>query len=596
MTAVATPDAARLVFAAVAGLILLLILIIKFKVHAMISILIGAVGIGLMAGMPLSDIIGSVNEGIGNTLKGIALLVGLGSMFGAILEESGGAQTLAVTMVRKFGDEKAAWALGITGLVVAMPVFFDAGLIILIPLAFSLAKRTKRSVLYYVIPLLAGLAVGHAFIPPTPGPVLVATMLGVDLGWVILVGIFCGIFAMIAAGPIWGSICGKKYMVEVPEHVAQQADIDESKLPKFGTIVGIIMIPLLLIIANSVAKVVPALAGIQPVLAFLGEPFMALLLATIAAMYLLGTRHGYTNVQLEKIMTKSLEPTGMILLVTACGGVLRYMLQNSGLGDVIGNAVANASLPLVLVAFIVAALVRISVGSATVAMTMAAGIISAMPGLSALSPLYLACVTAAIAGGSTVIAMLCGIPAAYALARMKFKGQTAFLGFIIVSQMFAPVVLLIGIYKVMQILNLTNSILGLIFINAAFNQAFTIWLLRGTFMSISAEMEQAATIDGCNRVQAMLRILLPVAAPGIVTTLIFIFINAWNEYTVALCLISTDTFKPLTVGINIFNGYNMIEWQYLFAASIFAIIPVVILFMSIEKNLTSGLTAGGVKG
>ena len=201
-----------------------------------------------------------------------------------------------------------------------------------------------------------------------------------------------------------------------------------------------------------------------------------------------------------------------------------------------------------------------------------------------------------IASGSTAIAMVCGIPAAYALARMKFKGQTAFLGFIIVSQMFAPVVLLIGIYKVMQIMGLTNSLLGLIFINAAFNQAFTIWLLRGTFMSISAEMEQAATIDGCNRVQAMFKILLPVAAPGIVTTLIFIFINAWNEFTVALCLISTDTIKPLTVGINIFNGYNIIEWQYLFAASIFAIIPVVILFMSIEKNLTSGLTAGGVKG
>ena len=201
-----------------------------------------------------------------------------------------------------------------------------------------------------------------------------------------------------------------------------------------------------------------------------------------------------------------------------------------------------------------------------------------------------------IAGGSTAIAMICGIPAAYALARMKFKGQTAFLGFIIVSQMFAPVVLLIGIYKVMQLMSLTNTLLGLIFINAAFNQAFTIWLLRGTFMSISAEMEQAATIDGCNRLQAMFKVLLPVAAPGIVTTLIFIFINAWNEYTVALCLISTDTIKPLTVGINIFNGYNMIEWQYLFAASLFAIIPVVILFMSIEKNLTSGLTAGGVKG
>ncbi len=201
-----------------------------------------------------------------------------------------------------------------------------------------------------------------------------------------------------------------------------------------------------------------------------------------------------------------------------------------------------------------------------------------------------------IASGSTIIAMLCGIPAAYALARMKFKGQTAFLGFVIVSQMFAPVVLLIGIYKVMLSLGLTDSILGLVFINAAFNQAFTIWLLRGTFMGISAEMEQAATIDGCNRIQSMLRVLLPVAAPGIVTTLIFIFINAWNEYTVALCLISTDEFKPLTVGINIFNGYNIIEWQYLFAASIFAIIPVVILFMGIEKNLVSGLASGGVKG
>ena len=201
-----------------------------------------------------------------------------------------------------------------------------------------------------------------------------------------------------------------------------------------------------------------------------------------------------------------------------------------------------------------------------------------------------------VAGGSTIIAMICGIPAAYALSRMKFKGQTAFLGFIIVSQMFAPVVLLIGIYKVISNIGLTDNLLGLVFINAAFNQAFTIWLLRGTFMSIPADMEQAATIDGCNRIQAMMRVLLPVAAPGIVTTLIFIFINAWNEYTVALCLISTDTLKPLTVGINIFNGYNIIEWQYLFAGSIFAIVPVVILFMSIEKHLTSGLTAGGVKG
>lgn len=402
MTTEMTLDPTRLVVAALIGLVLLLVLIIKFKIQAMVSILIGALVIGLVAGMPFDQIVTAVNDGIGNTLKGIALLVGLGSMFGAILEVSGGAQTLAVSMVKWFGDKKAAWALGITGLVIAMPVFFDAGLIILIPLAFSLAKRTKRSSLFYAIPLLAGLAVGHAFIPPTPGPVLVANMLGVDLGWVIMVGVLCGIFAMIVAGPVWGSVCGKKFYVPVPEHVASQDDFDESKLPKFWTIVGIILIPLVLIILDSIAGVIPAMEGLRPILGFLGEPFVALLIATVVAMMILGIKHGYNTEELEKIMTKSLEPTGLILLVTACGGVLRYMLQYSGLGEVIGNAVASANLPIVVVAFIVAALVRICVGSATVAMTMAAGIIAAMPGIADLSPLYLACATAAVAGGATV--------------------------------------------------------------------------------------------------------------------------------------------------------------------------------------------------
>lgn len=201
-----------------------------------------------------------------------------------------------------------------------------------------------------------------------------------------------------------------------------------------------------------------------------------------------------------------------------------------------------------------------------------------------------------VAGGSTLIAIFCGIPAAYALARMKFKGQKFFLGLVIISQMFSPVVLLIGIYRVMSTMHMTDSLIGLIFINAAFNQAFAIWLLRGTFVSISPDMELAARIDGCNKVQAMIKVLLPMTAPGIVTTLIFIFINAWNEYTIALTLISTDLNKPLTVGITIFNGYNMIEWQYLFVASLFATIPVVILFMCIEKHLVSGLASGGVKG
>lgn len=201
-----------------------------------------------------------------------------------------------------------------------------------------------------------------------------------------------------------------------------------------------------------------------------------------------------------------------------------------------------------------------------------------------------------IAGGATLVAMLCGIPAAYAMARMNFKGKKAFLGFVIMSQMFSPVVLLIGIAQLMSTLKLNDTILGLMLINAAFNQAFAIWLLRGTFVSISPEMEQAAKIDGCNTVQSLLRVLLPMAAPGIVTTLIFVFINAWNEYTISTVLISTASNRPITVGITQFSSFNMIEWQYLFAASLLATIPVVILFMCIEKHLVSGLTSGGVKG
>lgn len=201
-----------------------------------------------------------------------------------------------------------------------------------------------------------------------------------------------------------------------------------------------------------------------------------------------------------------------------------------------------------------------------------------------------------VAGGATCLAILCGIPAAYALSRMRFRGKGFFMGAVIMSQMFSPVVLLVGISRMMSSIGLKDSLLGLIFLNAAFNQAFAIWLLRGTFTSISSEMEQAAKIDGCGTIQALVRILLPMAAPGIITTLIFVFINSWNEYTIALTLISTDALKPITVGINVFYGFNMIQWQYLFATSIYATIPVIILFLCIEKHLVAGLTSGGVKG
>lgn len=395
-------DPTRLVVSAFLGIVFLLILIMRFKLQPVLAIILSAIAIGVGSGMPGSMIVASINKGISKTLEGIALLIGLGSMFGAILEISGGAQRIATTLVNKFGESKAAWALGITGMVIATPVFFDAGLIILIPLAFSIAKKTGKSAMYYVIPLLAGLAVGHTFIPPTPGPVLVANMLGVDLGLCIITGLCIGFVALVLAGPVFGYYCGKKFNVPVPKNIADMPDYDESKMPSFITVVAIILIPLFLIVLNTISNVVPAMESLRPFLGFLGTPFIALTIATLVAMYVLGVKHGYTLAELEKVMTASLGPTGMIMLVTAGGGVLRYMLQDSGLGEILGESVTAMSLPLVIVAFLVAGLVRISVGSATVAMTMAAGVMAAMPEVATLPPLHKAAMVAAVAGGATI--------------------------------------------------------------------------------------------------------------------------------------------------------------------------------------------------
>jgi GntP family gluconate:H+ symporter/Gnt-I system low-affinity gluconate transporter len=403
MTTEFIADPARLIISAVVGIAILLVLIIRFKLQALIAILISAVVIGVGAGMDNSMIVNTVNKGMGETLKGIALLVGIGSMFGSILEISGGAQRIANTLIDKFGEKRAGWALGITGIVISTPVFFDAGLLILIPLVFSIARKTGKSTMCYAIPLLAGLAVGHTLIPPTPGPVLVAHLLGVDLGMVIALGLVLGFFSMITAGILWGNYCGKKFNVPVPSAYLETPDTGGDKMPGFATVVAIILLPLFLIMLNTVSAVIPAMKPVRPVLAFLGTPFVALTIATLCAMIILGAKHGYSRKELEKVMSASLAPTGMIMLVTAGGGVLRYILQDSGLGEIIGKAVAGSPLPLVLVSFIVAGLVRISVGSATVAMTMAAGIMSSMPELAGLSQLHLAAMTAAIAGGATIM-------------------------------------------------------------------------------------------------------------------------------------------------------------------------------------------------
>lgn len=400
--AVFTAEPMRLIISAIAGIAILLILILKCKLHPVLSLLISALAIGLGSGMPVTSLMETVEFGAGNTLQGIVLLIGLGSMFGGILEVSGGAQSVAQTMVNKFGESKASWALGLTGLVVGTTVFFEAGVVILIPLAFGLAKKTKKSTLAYVIPLLAGLATGFAFIPPSAGSVLVANMLGVNLGVMIAVGVPVGIIAVICAGVLWGKFCGKKIYAELPSNMREITDSgEEKKLPSFGLVLGIILIPLVLILMNTVTDYISMPLAVKSVFEFLGTPFVALIIATLFAMYFLGTKQGYNGEDLKKILDRALKPTGMILLVITGGGIIRWVLQNAGMGDIIGPALEKSGLPLILVAFLIAALIRSSVGAAVVAMTMAAGIMASMPAVQALSPVELAAMVCAINGGAT---------------------------------------------------------------------------------------------------------------------------------------------------------------------------------------------------
>jgi Gnt-I system low-affinity gluconate transporter len=393
-----------LILIALAGIFLLLFLVIRTKLHAFVSLLLVSLIVGVAAGMPLGDVIASIQNGMGGTLGFVAVVVGLGAMFGKMLEVSGGAERLAQTLVSKFGEDKAQWALGITGFIVAVPVFFDVGFIILVPIVYGLAKKTGRSLLYYGIPLLAGLAVTHSFIPPTPGPIAVANLIGADLGWVILFGVLAGIPAMILAGPIFGKYIAKKIHVTIPDYM-EFKEIDTSKeLPSFKMILSLILIPLVLILANTLSAVLLDEGNaVRDFLTFLGHPFVALTIATLLTFVFLGTRRGYSRDEVQEIATKALEPAGIIILVTGAGGVFKQVLIDSGVGDVLGEMMAGSPLPAIVLAFLIATVVRVAQGSATVSMVTAAGLITPLLEIQNITGAALGLIVIAIASGATVL-------------------------------------------------------------------------------------------------------------------------------------------------------------------------------------------------
>lgn len=392
-----------LILVALAGIFLLLFLVIKTKLHAFVALLLVSLIVGIAAGMPLQEVVASIQSGMGGTLGFVAVVVGLGAMFGRMLEVSGGAERLAQTLINKFGEDKAQWSLGITGFLVAIPVFFDVGFIILVPIVYGLAKKTGKSLLYYGIPLLAGLAVTHSFIPPTPGPIAVADLIGADLGWVILFGTLAGIPSMIIAGPLFAKFISKRIHAVVPDYMQVEEIEYDKELPSFAMIASLISIPLVLILLNTLSGVLLDEGNtIRSILTFLGHPFVALTIATLLTFTLLGTRRGYSRQEVQDIATKALEPAGIIILVTGAGGVFKQVLIDSGVGEVLGEMMAGSSLPPIALAFLIAMVVRVAQGSATVSMVTAAGLMSPLIATLGLEGPVLGLMVISIAAGATV--------------------------------------------------------------------------------------------------------------------------------------------------------------------------------------------------
>ncbi len=395
----------QLIFAVLFGIILLLTLILRFKIQAFIALLIASIVVGILAGMQPLDIIATIKNGMGNTLGFVAVVVGLGAMFGAILEHSGGAEALAKYLLDKFGDKNTSSALMLTGFFVAIPVFFDVGFIILIPIIYSLQRKTKKSLLLYGLPLLAGLAVTHAFIPPTPGPVAVADILQADLGWVILFGFIVGIPTAIISGPIFAKYIANKIHIDAPK--LEMDGIDITNFPSVGIIFSIIGLPIILIVGNTFLNS-PLLAdanipeALKKWMGMIGHPFTALILANLIAWYLLGIKRGVVKEDLLKITTKSMGPAGIIILLTGAGGVFKEMLVNTGSGEMLANYLSDGGMSIMFFAFIVAAIIRVLQGSATVAMITAAGLTAPLL-LGDTGEIQKALLVIAIASGASIM-------------------------------------------------------------------------------------------------------------------------------------------------------------------------------------------------
>lgn len=408
-TIVQIADPTYLLMIAALAIIALLILIIKMKLHAFVSLTLVCVATALASGISSDQVVPTMMAGFGGTLASVALLVGLGAMIGKILEVTGGAKVLADTLISRFGEDKAPLALGIASLLFGFPIFFDAGLMVMMPIIFSVAKRFGDSPLKYALPSAGAFAVMHAFVPPHPGPVAAADLLGANIGLLLFVGMMVAIPTWYIGAYLFGLYAGKKFDIPVSKVFFSTAPIiDVDKIPKFATVMSILVLPVILIFMDTglntlaVAGVIDGKLPLVQLLRMLGKTPIALLITLLVCLVVFAKDYGMQP--LEKLCGDSLGPICAVILVTGAGGMFGGVLRASGIGQALADALSDTGMPLIVAAFFIATCLRVAQGSATVALTTTAALIAPMVAATAgLSAADLCFIVIAIAGGSTVL-------------------------------------------------------------------------------------------------------------------------------------------------------------------------------------------------
>ena len=387
----------------VSAIILVILLIMKARLHAFISLVIACFYVGILTGMPLLKICSSIEAGMGSTLGFLATVLGLGSILGKMLEESGGAERLARTLINTLGKKRANWAMMIVGLLTGIPVFFQVGFVLLIPLVISVARATGLSIVAIGVPMGVSLQIVHCMLPPHPAAMAIAATLNADLGKVILLGLVACIPAAIIAGPFYAKILSKNIKTDLKALTEPVTPVPDSALPKFGITLFTILLPMIIMVAKTIFDLTSLkTSSYADIVNFIGNPITALLISAFFAYWSLGLCRGFNRNQLLKFTEQCFGPVAGILLVIGAGGAFNKVLLDSGLGTQLGDVLASLSLSPLILAWFVAAMMRLSVGSATVAMMTATGIV--LPILPQYPNLDPALVALAVGSGAAALA------------------------------------------------------------------------------------------------------------------------------------------------------------------------------------------------